>query len=209
MGRLEDAQDRERRLLAESLHDDVLLTAVLIRRQLARQHPLNPELVCDVDGLIAQLRDAMFDLHPHALERVGLGPVLEQLAARLVKRSATPIAVTVQPGDYHPGLYPIARELLVNAIKHADASNVWLTLEHDPHTTTLTIADDGRGIDLTHAVTAAREGHVGLESVRHRAHILHGTLHFESVSRQAIRTLWRVGSGVGSSSEVGSAGAAR
>lgn len=62
-------------------------------------------------------------------------------------------------------LFLIAQEALTNAIKHAQAGNVVVTLSSGPERVVLTIADDGIGID---GQSRSPNG-LGLQTMRSRA----------------------------------------
>jgi signal transduction histidine kinase len=62
-------------------------------------------------------------------------------------------------------LFGIAREALVNVVKHAGAGSAWVHVEARPATVLVEIGDDGCGFDQT----GAHPGHFGLESMRGRA----------------------------------------
>jgi signal transduction histidine kinase len=63
----------------------------------------------------------------------------------------------------------VVRELLANVAKHADATNTWIGVEADGGLS-ITVEDDGVGIDLTQQITAGD----GLRNVGERARRRHG-----------------------------------
>jgi signal transduction histidine kinase len=93
------------------------------------------------------------------------------------------VAVDGKARDLNPVVrdeaYQIAGEALRNAVKHAGARLVTVTIHYESQQLRLTIRDDGKGID---AETMARqvEGHFGLPGMRERAAIVNGQLDVRS-----------------------------
>src|SRR5438105_4689746 len=82
------------------------------------------------------------------------------------------------PHDVEKGLLRIAQEALGNALRHADASRVALSLASHDSRIALRVADDGRGFDPEEAEKRSRR--LGLTSMRERAEALGGTLAIDS-----------------------------
>jgi signal transduction histidine kinase len=74
-------------------------------------------------------------------------------------------------------VYHIAREGVMNAMKHSGGTNVWLDLHMDDDDVLLTIRDDGVGFDTD---GPGPEGHFGLAMMRERAQVAGGTYSIES-----------------------------
>ena len=72
-------------------------------------------------------------------------------------------------------LFRIVQEALNNVIKHANATNVIITLSSTPSNFVVSIKDDGKGFD-----TASRKDGVGLMNIKHRASLLNGQLQLVS-----------------------------
>lgn len=77
-------------------------------------------------------------------------------------------------------LYSVARELLTNVVKHADARCVEIGLDHSDQSIRLTIADDGKGFADGMADRRLAEGHIGLASQRIRIESAGGSLRLRS-----------------------------
>ncbi|MDO8209921.1 sensor histidine kinase [Conexibacter sp. CPCC 206217] len=173
-----DAEDRERRRLAAALHDDAVQNLLAARHELAGggdvafvQHGL--------DRTISQLRDAVFELYPAALDHAGLAAALEAVAAHAGRRAG--FAWQVEVGDEAVGLhdqllFSLARELLINVAKHSGAANATVRVRATPAELLLEVADDGRGLDSARLRSAPLEGHIGLASATERVEALDGVL---------------------------------
>jgi signal transduction histidine kinase len=77
------------------------------------------------------------------------------------------------PADLQSHVVQIAREALANAIRHADATHITLTLSGEPHGLVLAVTDNGKGLPPGGAV---RPGGRGIPNLRARAALLNGTL---------------------------------
>lgn len=201
-----DAEDRERRALAEALHDEA------IQNLLAAGHDLEDAAEGSEDGLgrarfaisltVRQLREAVFELHPAVLRHAGLAAALRAVAAQQGRRGGFEARVEVDEsatGIADSLVYSLAREQLVNAAKHAAATRVRVTLARRGEQIGLEVADDGRGMEPETRRRAAREGHIGLASSAERVEALGGRLEIESAPGEGttLRTTLPVGRGGG------------
>jgi signal transduction histidine kinase len=152
--RIIEATDAERRRIERDLHDGVQQHVLGLAAQLtAAVHrtadPVAHEAFLQArDGLrevLAKLRDLAHGIHPAVLTQGGLRPALEDVAEGL----PLPVQLTIPPTRLSPAVeataYYVACEALANAVKHARASNVTVTVEIADSELTMTIADDGVG----------------------------------------------------------------
>ena len=73
--------------------------------------------------------------------------------------------------------YRVIQEALNNAVRHAKADSIEITLEKDGQTLKLEVSDDGIGFDKAQARSSE---HIGLSSMRERVRLLDGTLNIHS-----------------------------
>jgi two-component system NarL family sensor kinase len=177
-----DAEDLARKRLAEALHDDALQNLLAARQLLGSGDDDALELVQQgLDRSVLQIRDAVFDLHPHLLEQAGLGAAVEEVAARAGRRGGFTAEVEVEhaaTGLHDQLLFSIARELLANCAEHAQASAVGVTLRRRDDAVELVVTDDGRGIDEARARRAPLRGHIGLASCAERVEAIGGDFEY-------------------------------
>jgi signal transduction histidine kinase len=176
VARAAEAAERERRELADTLHDDAVQALLVARQEVAEANRgRNPNLhlaTGAIDATIKQLRHAILELHPAVLERAGLVPSLTAVANHLARRGAFTPVLRVSSGA--AGLadrlvFSIARELLTNVAKHARATEVALDLRVLDDALVLQVADNGCGFDPSDLSEAVTEGHVGLAAIAERA----------------------------------------
>lgn len=190
-----EAEERERRRLAEALHDDAIQNLLAARQALGSgDGDREPDLALVRTGLdrtVTQLRDAIFDLHPHLLRHAGLAAALQAVAERFGERGS-PLVWTVEvdgdaTGPTDDVVFAIARELMTNATRHAEARTVDVTVRRQDDGVALTVRDDGTGIDRDRARDAPLRGHIGLASCAERAEALGGRLDVASAPGEGTR----------------------
>ena len=200
---LSEAEQRERRQLAELLHDGLQQLLVAAKMQVGAVRSRPDEAVGsrldEVDELLAQSIDASrsltMELSPPALHERGLIPALHWLGRRTEEKQGLSVRVTapeaLEPGDRDVGLllYQSARELLLNIVKHAGVSEAELTLGRDDDDLCLLVADAGSGFDPSGTNSAST---YGLVSVRQRIEWLGGTMQVESAPGRGTRVSLRV-----------------
>jgi two-component system NarL family sensor kinase len=179
-----ESVERERTRLAGALHDSPVQNLIAARHDLRRAERTGDResfrrLHEALDATIAELREEIFNLHPHVLDHVGLSAALEQVARRHADRGRAAIIIDVttdEAGVDREMLFALGRELLGNAAKHAHATEIRLAVTREPNSVTLLVADNGRGIPDGRVPQALLDGHVGLASVSERVEAVGGTL---------------------------------
>jgi signal transduction histidine kinase len=201
--RLLAVREEERAALARELHDGVIQDLVGLRYRLEGLEEgfvrgddssrLN-EMHAQVGLLIDELRRLCGDLRPAALDSLGLAAALRALSREVTARGL-PVEVQLEdillPDEVAIGLYRVGQEALSNALRHAGASRVTLTLAREGDEVTLTVADDGRGFDP--AAVRGQTGRWGLLGMAERAEALNGRLTVESAPGAGTRVMVRCG----------------
>jgi two-component system, NarL family, sensor kinase len=178
------AEQRERRRLSETLHDESLPALSLARQELVDYRQSGREASFDraremIEQAMAQLRGEIFELHPYVLDYAGLPAALRAIADRYSERMGAEVAVAVDPaasGHHDDLIVVIARELLANAAKHSRASRVDVTVAADAERIELEVRDDGVGFAANRPAAALLDGHIGLASTEQRARSAGGDL---------------------------------
>jgi len=181
-----EAERQERERLAEALHDDALQRLLVARQDLveAAEDPTALRSVQrQLDELTDSLRALTEAMHEDTLAAMPLSVALERLADDGARRGRLVVRTHVAPaatGDHDPFVLGVVRELLMNAVKHAQASvvEVAVTAEHDA--VVIRVADDGRGMTQDEADHAGRAGHMGHARLRRRLTAIGGALELDS-----------------------------
>lgn len=192
--RLVEVQEAERAALSRDLHDTAAqaLTAVGFRlTRLARfvDDParVTAELV-ELRGLtelvMADLRRLAVNLRPASLDRFGLVAAVEQYIESLrgqselrIELAAADLGEERLPADVETALYRITQEALANVARHSGATAAVVTLARAADGLTVTVQDNGVGLDVAAALS---KGRLGLQGMRERAELLGGRLTLES-----------------------------
>jgi two-component system NarL family sensor kinase len=183
--RIMAAEEREQRKIAEVLHDGALQNVLAARHFIdeAASTPEATDALRRADQALTtasrQLRSSVRTLHPEVLVSGGLVPALEQLTQQASERGRFHARVRsgiTTAGSADRPLFWLAREILENVVKHAQAKNVTVTLqENEPGCVRLTIADDGIGIAPHAMAHSLSSGHIGIASHRARIEGMGGT----------------------------------
>jgi two-component system NarL family sensor kinase len=178
------AEERERKALAEALHDTAIQNLLSARHDLEEvsEQVETPALARAERALkeaVTDLREALFELHPYVLEQAGLEAALSAVGNRAARRGRFQLhldARPVRPSPHERLLLSTARELLTNVAKHAGARDVRLSLAEDDGYLVLGVRDDGEGFDETVLAAKLREGHIGIAAHRARVESVGGRL---------------------------------
>lgn len=184
--RLLRVQEEERRALARELHDEVgqQLGAIKLNLKALTADAANRSRIRDgleiVDATIAQIRDRALDLRPALLDDLGLAAALDWLCRQQAQRSGILIDYQASPLPGLPpelatAVYRIVQEGITNALKHAGAQTIKVTITVEDNGIKVLVADDGCGFDNGRVVPG-----VGLPGMRERVDTLGGKLELES-----------------------------
>jgi two-component system NarL family sensor kinase len=182
------AEQRERKALAEALHDQAIQNLLSARHELeeARETVSHPALERAEDALaetVGQLREAVFDLHPYVLEEAGLEAALRSIAQHAAARVQLELRLDLNYRQRHSHeqlVFSAARELLANVVRHAQASELTLRLVESAGELELVLADNGRGFSLPLLAERLADGHIGLATQRVRVEAAGGQMHIVS-----------------------------
>jgi PAS domain S-box-containing protein len=192
------AQEEERKRIARELHDDTIQYLVVLTRQLdeltssskglskeekARLEDLRHQTTSIMEGV----RRLSHDLRPATLDRLGLLPALEWLAASVEKISGITVKVKAQGAERRFSsevelvLFRIAQEALSNVRRHSQATSAEALVEFEDKKVRMTIKDNGKGFALSETMgDLVKGGRLGLAGMQERIELLNGSLKLES-----------------------------
>jgi signal transduction histidine kinase len=157
-------QDEERRRIARELHDGLgqeLTAAKMIVDGVLLQDisdSVGKHAAADasalIDRAIQQVRSISHLLHPPLLDEVGLLSALRWFLEGLTKRSGIETFLDVEPTDFprlpselETAVFRIVQEALNNVFRHSGAKNGWITVRQRDSQLSVTVRDDGKGVE--------------------------------------------------------------
>lgn len=189
-------EERERRRLAADLHDRIgqSLAFANIKTHALRGFVTEEGAghLADLTGVMEQViqdvRTLIFQISPPLLYEVGLEAALEWLAESMQQEHGFPVAFA-DDGEPKPladdmkvTLYQVAREVLINAAKHARPEQVTVDVLRRGDRIVIMVADDGVGFDIS-SITVNSITHTGfgLFTIRQRMEALGGQMDIDSL----------------------------
>lgn len=187
-----NSQERERQRIAGELHDGLGQSLAIIKQralQSLTRRDDNELLVEQLQEIaeasteaLNEMRQAVFDLRPRQLDRLGLQGALEDLLERMhalngwqITEQLDDVGARFTP-ESENSIFRIIQESLNNIGKHAAASAVTLRIKLRDEVLEILIEDNGCGFDSN-----ANPAGSGLHNIRERVRLLKGKVTIESV----------------------------
>ena len=195
--RITTAQESERKRIARELHDgtgQALTGLALGLRGLAVQMGKTSDSLTKRLGVLeAMATDSLGELHhlindmrPPQLDDIGLVAALRWLTERFEDRDKPSLKLEIigdgytLPSEIETTLFRIAQEGLTNAIKHAHANHIWITLNFEDGPS-LCIRDDGVGFDTKTPTNPSRVRTAwGIVGMQERSNLINATFTVDS-----------------------------
>ena len=190
------AEARERRKIAEEIHDHIG-QALAFTKMGVEQFRGNAifcgfedkidEIATLLDQTIQYTRNLTFEISPPTLYELGLEAAIDGLAERFRKKHG--LGVRVETGtDIDPLgtdvvvlLYKSVQELLTNVVKHARAKRSSVRIRRDGDFIRVEVEDDGCGFSAGPLESSGAGDHFGLFNIRERIQYLGGVMEIRSV----------------------------
>ncbi|MBI2733835.1 MAG: PAS domain-containing protein [Aquabacterium sp.] len=193
----EVACEEDRKHISRELHDELgqLLSAMRmdiaqLRHEIARGGDQVASTIDDMDGMVDKMfqvaRSVSTSLRPAALD-FGLLPAIEWLAQDVGQRSRLACHLDFDTSDLPlrdaqaATIFRVVQESLTNVVRHAQATEVHITLRHTAHELVLSVKDDGCGF---HPDEARKPAGFGLLSMRERVLSMGGQMHLDTAPGQ-------------------------
>jgi signal transduction histidine kinase len=197
--RLIDAQERERKLVSQDLHDCIGGRLAGIKYGLekiaAQKDPDNAKLSVALSDMIAVVRSTLEEtqritkeLHPSIVDDLGLRAAVrgycrefQQLYPHIAVDLNLEFDEAVIPDSLKLLTYRVLQEALNNVAKHSCSKNADIALRHCANYLELTVVDDGKGFNEKNSSNTDKfAGGMGLQGMQERAELFGGTFHLES-----------------------------
>ncbi|MBI5955696.1 MAG: GAF domain-containing protein [Chloroflexi bacterium] len=191
------AQEEERKRIARELHDQTSqsLTSLMVglklvegATSLANARARSAELKALTGQTLQEVHDLARELRPSVLDDLGLVAALQRYTGEYSRKFG--VAVDFQPlgfdarrlpSEVEIALYRVIQEALTNVVKHAQAKNVSVLLEHRGSSVLAIVEDDGKGFNVPRTLRSkSRANRLGLFGMQERAELLGGRMTLES-----------------------------
>lgn len=182
-----DAQEQERKNIAQDLHDEVgsrlatlkLYVSSLTRylKESAEADRLKKEVMDIIHISLVDIRRLLRELSPRTLEQYGYAAAVEELVNRI--NATDQVHVTFEcrklsdqlSKALETGLYRITQELLNNTLKHANATEITISVIPSGKSISFFYADNGQGFSYTKATKG-----LGIQNIESRVSVLGGKI---------------------------------
>lgn len=186
---ISETQNIERKRIAQDLHDSIGGSLALIKNKLEvvsdKEQPSKQDLtetIKTVSNTSDNLRRISHNLMPSELIKFGLISGIQSIIEQLNKEElnaqlyAHNMEHRIDPVK-EIQLYRIIQEIIQNALKHANAKNISISLNKYAKHLNLMIEDDGNGFDTT--LQKSKKG-IGLNNIKQRVAQLKGTFNIDT-----------------------------
>jgi PAS domain S-box-containing protein len=192
------AHEEERLRVSRDLHDSTAQNLIAILRSLEKfceeDKQLSPERLEVLWGFHKQLKDISQeirqlsrDLRPSIIDNLGLLPAVEWLVEQLENEHGQSATLTILGKErrFSPevevALFRIVQEALRNIAKHAEATEVRVTIDFKDKETRVSVIDNGKGFNMPASLgELSRQGKLGVDGMQTRARLVGGTFNIQS-----------------------------
>ncbi len=193
-------EQRERNRMATELHDHLQQMLVLAKLKLSQGERIaQPNAVCAeliqhvndiLTNALSYTRTLVAELSPPVLREHGLLAAMNWLG-EWMKRHDLNVRVETEshsslviPEDISILLFQSVRELLINAAKHSESHDAWVSLQQHDGELRIAVRDNGKGFDVAAETSTGIASKFGLYNIGERMRALGGTLEVDSTLRK-------------------------
>jgi len=204
------AQEEERKRLARALHDDSAQTLTAVLMTLKTAEDALPSASdgtlralgrsrSQVDVALREIREAIMDLRPSALDDLGLAAAVRWYADEHLRPLGIKVSLEISgdeqraTGAVATAVFRIVQEAVNNIARHSGARRATITLEFDPTAVLTVVEDDGPGFDPERFRQPHENGRgLGLLGMRERAELFGGDVEIASGEGQGTSVRVRI-----------------
>ena len=191
-GKVIEIQELERRRLAMELHDDLgqLITGLkmTLENGIADQGTDKKDRFAEAlvisNQLLKNVRELSLNLRPTMLDDLGLFAALDWLFKRYTQQTNIQVIQNINPLEerrfstlVETTIFRLIQEALTNAARHADISEISVSMVMEPEVLRITIVDQGKGFDIE-SVNSGES--TGISSMRERVSWVGGVFTIQS-----------------------------
>ncbi len=200
------AEEKERKRFAKDIHDGLGPLLSTIKMSISSLSHLkeneqtmnivhNTELV--IDEAVKSLKEISNNLSPHVLDNFGLMRAIQSFVNKINALKLIDIKLNSNFGklrfskDKETVLYRVVCELVNNTIKHANATEINIELDHSDNLLSVTYQDDGIGVDAGKVEDYMQNG-MGISNIFSRISSLDGTIEIDSEPNNGLKVYIKV-----------------
>ena len=201
--RVIQTEEAVRQSLVRRMHDGAAssLSNFILQAEICQRFfDVNPDrarqeldaLKSSAASTFSDVKDFIFDLRPMMLDDLGVVPTLRRYVESFQEKNGLPVPMTVTgverrlESHIEVTLFRNVQELLNNALMHAQASQVQVSLDIGQDQVVAIVEDDGRGFNSEEAMDGSTRT-IGLSTLRERIQMLGGELNIQSSIGQGSR----------------------
>lgn len=201
--RVIQTEEAVRQSLVRRMHDGAAssLSNFILQAEICQRFfDINPDrarselnaLKSSAASTFSDVKDFIFDLRPMMLDDLGVVPTLRRYAESFQDKNGIPVPVTITGAErrleshIEVTIFRSVQELLNNALVHAQANQIQVSLDMGPDQVTAVVEDNGRGFNQDEAFTQGTKT-IGLSTLRERIQMLGGDLNIQSSLGQGSR----------------------
>lgn len=190
------SQENERKNIAEDLHDDIapnlasakLFLKASMSRSISQELENKKMALSIIDESIEKIRQLSHLLHPAEIERFGFFRALNSFALKLNKTEQVELNIHIHNEEItlesfsQLALYRIIQELIINAIKHAEATNFYLDYSYKDDHIQINVLHNGKvfkSADFNQSIE--NPNGIGLMNILNRIKLLNSSINFDYV----------------------------
>jgi signal transduction histidine kinase len=186
--KLIESQEAERQRIATELHDSLGQNLLVVKNravlglQSSTGNSATEEHFNNISSIASEtLKEVRFiahNLRPYQLDSLGLTEAIRSVTKKITESTNLKINIAVDeidgllPKDSEINIFRIVQECFNNILRHSGASEAELKVQRREKSMTVTIRDNGKGMDEK----TLREKGFGLMGIEGRVKILNGEL---------------------------------
>jgi two-component system, NarL family, sensor kinase len=197
-----EGEESERKRLARDLHDGLggLLTGLKFSLLNVKGNYISSERSASefdyalglLDNSMQELRRVAQNMMPESLLKLGIKEALNDFCITISKN--TGLAINYQyygktdrlPAKFETSLYRIAQELINNAVKHSEATDIFIQVIQEENRLHLTVQDNGKGFEQSQ--NSGKNG-IGLANIKSRVAAVNGQIDIISAKEKGTEVL--------------------
>lgn len=190
-----EAQELERKRLSRDIHDGPaqMLANILLRSEIIDLSVKGGNITEAVSELknvrgnirsvLREVRRIIYDLRPMALDDLGIIPTVKKHVSTMAETYNTHIELQLigeekrLESNYEVAVFRLIQESLQNALKHAEATSVYVTLQIEQDEITIVVQDNGKGF----RTDETKNSSFGLMGMKERVEMLNGHFQINSI----------------------------